>query len=177
MKAQQKKLSGCASNLLAHEDLGHLRKPIIGIYKPSSTMKIPTSIWKWQHRRLSIWRTWCYFEAQVWKKDSSIAPSLFFSHFFIWAFSLFLWPLIFPFFRSLIPTCGGIIVSIIFSSLGQCSNNDDHHTFIYLQLDITTRYLGQRYDSIWMPSAVYRDVQWSSVAMTSKKGQAMKTSC
>ena len=39
MKAQQKKLSGCASNLLAHEDLGHLRKPIVRIYKPSSTMK------------------------------------------------------------------------------------------------------------------------------------------
>ena len=39
MKAQQKKLSGCASNLLAHEDLGHLRKPILGIYKPSSIMK------------------------------------------------------------------------------------------------------------------------------------------
>ena len=39
MKAQQKKLSGCASNLLAHEDLGHLRKPIVGIYKPSSIMK------------------------------------------------------------------------------------------------------------------------------------------
>ena len=38
------KLSGCASNLLAHEDLGHLRKPIIEIYKPSSIMKIPTSI-------------------------------------------------------------------------------------------------------------------------------------
>ena len=27
------------------------------------------------------WRSWCYFEAQVWKKDSSIVPSLFFSHF------------------------------------------------------------------------------------------------
>ena len=39
MKAQQKKLSGCASNLLAHEDLGHLRRPIVGIYKPSSIMK------------------------------------------------------------------------------------------------------------------------------------------
>ena len=39
MKAQQKKLSGCASNLLAHEDLGHLRKPIVRIYKPSSIMK------------------------------------------------------------------------------------------------------------------------------------------
>ena len=82
------------------------------------------------------WRSWCYFEAQVWKKDSSIVPSLFFSHFFIWAFSLFLWPLflfLFFFVRSLIPTCGGIIVSIILSSLGQCSNNDDHHTLIYLQ--------------------------------------------
>ena len=40
MKAQQKKLSGCASNLLAHEDLGHLRRSIIVIYKPSSIMKI-----------------------------------------------------------------------------------------------------------------------------------------
>ena len=39
MNAQQKKTSGCGSNLLAHEDLGHLRKPIVGIYKPSSIMK------------------------------------------------------------------------------------------------------------------------------------------
>ena len=39
MKAQQKKISGCASNLLAHEDLGHLRKFMIGIYKPNSIMK------------------------------------------------------------------------------------------------------------------------------------------
>ena len=31
--------SGCASNLLAHEDLGHLRKLLIRIYKPSSIMK------------------------------------------------------------------------------------------------------------------------------------------
>ena len=44
MYAQQKKTSGCASNSLAHEDLGHLRKPIVGIYKPSSLMKTPTSI-------------------------------------------------------------------------------------------------------------------------------------
>ena len=43
MKAEQKKLSVCASNLLAHEDLGHLRRPIVGIYKPSSIMKNPTS--------------------------------------------------------------------------------------------------------------------------------------
>ena len=47
------------------------------------------------------------------------------------------------FVRSLILTCGGIIVSIILSSLGQSSNNEYHHTFIYLQLKITTRYLEQ----------------------------------
>ena len=45
----------------------------------------------------------------------------------------FLWPLFFVW--SLIPTCGGIIVSVILSSLGQCSNNDDHHTSFYLQLN------------------------------------------
>ena len=51
---------------------------------------------------------------------------------FLWA----LWPLFFLFLkvRSLIPTCGGIIVFIILSSLGQCSNNEDHHTFMDLQL-------------------------------------------
>ena len=29
--------------------------------------------------------------------------------------------------------------------------------------------LQQRYDSIWMPPVVYRDMQWSSIAMTSKR--------
>ena len=72
----------------------------------------------------------------MWKKDSNIVPSLFFSHFFYLGLFSFLWPLSFLFFfvRSLIPTCGGIIVSIILSSLGQCPNNDDHQTSIYLQL-------------------------------------------
>ena len=55
-------------------------------------------------------------------------------------FLFFLWP---PFFSvwSLILTCGGIIVSIILSLRGQCSNNDDHHTFIFLttqQLQLDT---------------------------------------
>ena len=99
----------------------------------------------------------CYYEDhganlkhKCGKRDSSIVPSLFFSHFFFFFFSpfflFFLWP--FPFFgpslfsfffsfckvQSLIPTCGGIIVSIILSSLEQCSNNEDHHTFMDLQL-------------------------------------------
>ena len=59
----------------------------------------------------------------------------------------FLWPLFFPLFfvRSLIR---GIIVSIILSSLGQCSNNDDHHTFIYLQLKNYNSILRTKYDSM-----------------------------
>ena len=87
--------------------------------------------------------------------------------FFIWAFSIF--DGLFFFARSLIPTCGGIIVSIILSSLGQCSNNDDHHTSFYFQLKNYNSILRTRYDSIWMPSAVYRDVQWSSIANDIKK--------
>ena len=62
-----------------------------------------------------------------------VALSLFISLF--WAFPFFIWPS--PFY------------------LGQCSINDDHHTSIYLQLDTRTKY-----DSIWMPPAVYRDGQW-----------------
>ena len=55
------------------------------------------------------------------------------------SFSLIFFFLAFLFFsfckvRILIPTCGGIIVFIILSSLGQCSNNEDHHTFMDLQL-------------------------------------------
>ena len=71
------------------------------------------------------------------KRDSSIVPSLFFSHFIIFFFFSFCEV------RSLILTCGGITVFIILSSLGQCCNNEDHHTFIYLQLKITTHYLEQ----------------------------------
>ena len=59
-----------------------------------------------------------YFEAQVWKKDSSIVPSLFFSHFFIWPFSFFYWD------NALL--------------------NDDHHTSIYLQLNDYNSILEQR---------------------------------
>ena len=61
--------------------------------------------------------------------------------------------------RRLILTCEGTIASIILSSLGQCSNNEDHHTFIYLQLKNYNSILRTKYDSIWMPPAVYRDVQ------------------
>ena len=91
--------------------------------------------------RLSIMKIMVLFlKHKCGKRDSSIVPSLFFSHFILFfSFFFFFGLLFFPFsffckVRSLIPTCGGIIVFIILSSLGQCSNNEDHHTFIYLQL-------------------------------------------
>ena len=80
------------------------------------------------------WRSWCYFEAQVWKKDSSIAP-----------FNLF--TLFGPFLAFLF--FGGTILYEWWSS----------HFYLFttqwLQLDTRTKY-----DSIWMPPAVYRDMQW-----------------
>ena len=71
--------------------------------------------------------------------------------FFLWP--LFIWASLASFFilffvRSLIPTYGGIIVSIILSSLGQCSNNEDHHTFIYLQLKNYNSILRTKYDYV-----------------------------
>ena len=91
---------------------------------------------------------------------------LFFYFFFLGSF----WPHFFSFFffifvQNLILTCGGIIVSIILSSLRHAliMNNDDHHTSIYLQLKNYDSILEQKYDSMWMPPAVYQDVQWSSI--------------
>ena len=49
---------------------------------------------------------------------------------------------------------------LFFPHTEQCSNNDDHHTSIYLQLKDYNLILRTRYDSICMPPAVYRDVQW-----------------
>ena len=96
MKAQQKKTSGCASNLLAHEVLGHLRKPIIGIYKPSSIMKNSH-----QYMKVTTYET-LYHEAhsatlkhKCGKRIVTLSLLSFSLIFFIWAFFLFLWPLFF----------------------------------------------------------------------------------
>ena len=63
---------------------------------------------------------------------------LYFFFFFFLSLALFFWKV-----RCLIPTCGGIIVFIILSSLGQCSNNEDHHTYMDLQLKDYTSKLEQ----------------------------------
>ena len=113
MKAQQNKLSGYASNLLSHEDLGLFEKPIVGIYKLSSIMKIPTSIWKWQNKRLSIIKIMVLLWSTSVEKRIVALP--------LFIYFIFFGPFFFLFGLSLF--------------LGQCSINDDHHTSIYLQLN------------------------------------------
>ena len=155
MKAEQKKLVGVHPTCLLTKTQGNLRKPIIGIYKPSSIMKDSH-----QYMKVTTQETLYHEDHGATLKHkcgkrivalSLLSFSLIFLFFYLGLlffcglFFLFglLWPLFFV--RSLIPTCGGIIVSIILSSLGQCSNNDDHHTFIFLttqqlQLDARTKY-------------------------------------
>ena len=116
-------LSGCASNLLAHEDLGHLRKPIVGIYKPSSIMKNSHKVTKSQT---------LYHEdhgATLKHKFGKRIVTLPLLSFLLFCCCL-LWPLLF------------------FAHMGQCSNNEDHHTFIYLQLKNYNSILRTKYDSI-----------------------------
>ena len=47
-----------------------------------------------------------------------------------------------------------------FPHLRQCSKNEDHHTFIFLQLNNYNSILRTKYDSMWMPPEVYQDMQW-----------------
>ena len=93
MKAQQKKLSGCASNLLAHEDLGHLRNPIVGLYKPSSILKNSHQYMKvTKQETLHHKDHGATLKHKCGKKDSSIAPFYFFilgPFFFYFAFLFF----------------------------------------------------------------------------------------
>ena len=167
------------------EDVGFMCKPqkeldgyhSLSLHKPKKVWKFPL-IYKSDNSRDSLYEEHGATLKHKCGKRIVTLPLLSFSLIFLWAlWPLFLFGLLWPLVRSLIMTCGGIIVSIILSSLGQCSNNDDHHTFIYLQLNIRTRYLEQRYDSIWMPLAVYQDVQWSSVAKDIKKWTSHEISC
>ena len=79
------------------------------------------------------------------KRIVTLSLLSFFSHFFVWAFSLsFLWPLFFsP--ESHPDLWGNHSLHHPFPHLGQCSKNEDHHTFINFQLMnynsiLTTKY-------------------------------------
>ena len=141
MKAQQKKLSGCASNLLAHEDLGHfLESHRWNIQAKFYNEKFPLvyesdNTWDSLHEKHgatlkhNIWDSLheeqgATLKHKCGKRDSSIALFIFFIFFFYFlGLSFFLFGP-FPFFL-----------------FGQCSNNDDHHTSINYNTRITTRNL------------------------------------
>ena len=123
MKAQQKKLSGCASNSLAHEDLGHFEEAhhwniLAKFYNEKFPLvyesdNIGDSLYHEDHGAT--------LKHKCGKRIVTLSL-LSFSLIFLFGPFLFFYGLVFSFFlffvRSLIPTCGGIIVSIILSSLG-----------------------------------------------------------
>ena len=100
MKAQQKKLVGVHPTRLLTKTQGILRKPIIGIYKPSSIMKNAH-----QYMKVTTYETLYHedhgaiLKHKCGKRDSSIVPSFFFSHFIFlfFFFGLFFsfWPFLF----------------------------------------------------------------------------------
>ena len=80
----KKKLSGCASNSLAHEDLGKFEEAHHwNIQAKLYNEKFPLVYESEKIGDSLSWRSRCYFEAQVWKKDSNIVPSPFSLIFFI----------------------------------------------------------------------------------------------
>ena len=92
MKAQQKELSGCASNLLAHEDLGQFEEAHCWNIQARFYNEIFPLVYENDKTRDSLsWRLRCYFEAQVWEKRIVALP-LFISFFgpFLFGLSLFL---------------------------------------------------------------------------------------
>ena len=134
MEAQQKKLSGCASNLLADEDLGHFEEARHwNIQAKFYNKKFPL-VYDSDNSRHSLYEEHGATLKHKCGKRIVTLPLLSFS--LIFCFLFFGWDLFglsFYFSSGVSSRCGGITVSIMLSSLGQCSNNDDHHTFIYLQ--------------------------------------------
>ena len=64
MKAQQKKLSGCASNLLAHEDLALEEAHCWNIQAKFYNENFPL-VYESDKTKDSLYeKKWCYFEAQ-----------------------------------------------------------------------------------------------------------------
>ena len=115
MKAQKEKLSGCASSLLAHEDLGkyeeaHRWNIQAKFYNENFPLVYESDKRKTLHHE-DHGATLKHKCGKRIVTSSLLSFSLIFYLFYGLSFSLiFVW--------SLIPTCGGIIVSIILSSLG-----------------------------------------------------------
>ena len=151
MKAQQKKLSGCASNLLAHEDLGH--------FEEAHHWNIQAKFYNensHQYMKVIIQETLYHedhgatFKHKCGKRIVTLSL-LSFSVIFLFGLSLlifFIWP--FFFIKSGVSSrlVGESQSPSSFPHMGQCSNNEDHHTFIYSQLKNYNSILRTKYDSI-----------------------------
>ena len=148
MKAQKETKWVCIQLACSRRPRALLRKPIIGIYKPSSIMKNSHQYMK------VITQETLYHEDhgaslkhKVGKRIVALPLLSFLSFFFLfdgllWPFLFgLLWPLLF-FIKSGDSSrlVGKSLLPSSFPHMGQCSNNDDHHTFIYLQLDTRTKY-------------------------------------
>ena len=127
MKAQQKKVSGCASNSLAHEDLGNFEEPIIGIQKPSSIMKNSN-----YYMKVRTQQTLYHEDHGATLKHKCgkriVALSLLFIYFILfWAF--FFW----PFLLGLLSFFWPLFLFFIFhpeSHPDLCGNHSLHHPFL-----------------------------------------------
>ena len=66
-ESSTKETSGCASNLLAHEDLGQFEEAHHwNIQAKFYNVKFPLVYESDSIGDSLSWRSWCYFEAQVW---------------------------------------------------------------------------------------------------------------
>ena len=99
MKAQQKKLSGCASNSLALEDLGHFEEAHHwNIQAKFYNEKFPLVYESNNIETLYHEDHGATLKHKCGKRIVAFAPSLFFSHFFCFGPFSFFWPLFFFYF-------------------------------------------------------------------------------
>ena len=116
-ESSTKENSGCASNLLTHEDLGHFEEAHHwNIQAKFYNEKFPLV---YESDSIGLYHEdhGANLKHKCGKRIVTLPFSLFLSFFYLGLFSSFFMASLF-FVRSLIPTCGGIIVSIILSSLG-----------------------------------------------------------
>ena len=114
MKAQQKKLSGCASNLLAHEDLGHFEEAHHwNIQAKFYNEKFPL-VYESDNIRVSLYEEHGATLKHKCGKRIVTLSLLSFSLIFLGGLFSFLWP----------------FSLFIFLTWDNALENDDHHTSI-----------------------------------------------
>ena len=143
MKAQQKKVVGVHPTRLLTKTQGILRKPIIGIYKPSSIMKNSH-----QYIKVTKQETLYHEDHGATLKHkcgkrivtlSLLSFSLFFGPYLFFSLASFFYLV-----RNLIPTCGGIIDTIILFLTWDNALKMKIITLLFsYNSTITTRYLEQ----------------------------------